>query len=412
MPRYRRTRVALAALAAVLTAACTVDGKPGATQPDLATLDVGPWGIADALTEPRNDNEAYGRIVESVRMGEAVIDPIESDPTLKFGLGNSSSVPLPTPDKALFLAQPVRSVLDKRGMLAGFAVAGADRDIAPNVAVGRARLLTVILLRFPDAAAAERVAAEIDTVDTAVSTENVAVKIPDHAGAHAHWRPTVPTLAATLATGPFVVSLLVGDTKPDLPTLTALTRAALDAQVKRLRDFQPTPRDEIAKLPLDTDGMLARMLPEAPGVWPYPTVIEFGDDANAGWRTGFLVWGVVYGPRASHRWGPWEKEDGVGGMVIAVNGGNSLVRHVDAVAARQSYLDSVEELTDPGQREAAAPKGIPDARCVESLTATSYGSRYACHLLYGSYQAIIFGRTLQYAHQKTAAQYALLLRSE
>ncbi|WP_141810189.1 DUF7373 family lipoprotein [Nocardia bhagyanarayanae] len=405
------TRVlAVVAVLAVL-GGCTVAGKPVAVQTDPAKLDVGPYR-AEPATAPSNDNEAYGRVLESVRMGEAVIDPIEADASLTFGLGATASVPIPTPAKAGFLAQPVRAVLERHGMLAGFSVGGMDRELSADVAVGRARLLTVMLLRFPDDESARRAAADIDAVDFAVSTENVAVPVPDHAGAHAHWRPAVPTLAATLAHGPFVVSVLAGHTAPDLAALTALARAAFTAQIARLRDFEPTPRDRFAALPFDRDEMLARVLPEAPGVWPYPAVIVDRNDQNAGWRTHFKVSGVVYGPRAAHRWGSWEKDADADGTLLAINGAHYLVRHPNVAVARRAFDETASDATDPGHRAAPAPFGLPDSRCVESLSGPRYGLRFACRVLYRAYEGIVYGRTVKDAQQKAAAQYVLLVRSE
>ncbi|MEV0246745.1 hypothetical protein AB0H76_09175 [Nocardia sp. NPDC050712] len=405
-------QAAAAALAVLfLATGCAAAGHPIPEQPDLARMDTGPFGV-DPLRAPRNDSEANGRVLESVRMGEAVIDPIEAEPALTFGLGTAASVPIPTPGQAGFLAQPVRAVLEKHGMLAGFSVGGMDADVAANVAVGRARLLTVMLLRFPDAAAAQRAAADIDAVDAAVSPDNVAVRLPEHAGAFAHWRPTVPTLAATLADGPFVISLLAGHTAPDLNVLTALARAAFTAQTARLREFTPTPRDKLATLPLDEAGFLARVLPDVPGVWPVPRVISDRGDENAGWRTVFRTSGIVYGPRATHRYGPWEKSSKTGTMQLARSGTNELVRYAGAVNARAGFVETAYEVNDPGLRPAPTPVGVPDVRCVESLTKIKNANRFACRVLFGRYNAIVFARTLKLAHQKIAAQYVLLVRSE
>ncbi len=414
VPRVHvRYRAVVSALGAVLLLAtgCTVAGSPVRMAPDRAAVDIGPYGVTP-LVAPPNDNEKYGRVLESVRMGEAVIDPVEIDPALTFGLGIAASVPIPTPAKAGFLAQPVRAVLERRGMLAGFSVGGMDTGIPAEVAVGRARLLTVLLLRFPDDDAARSAATEIDAVDAAVSPENVPVPIPEHPEAHGHWRPTAPTLAATTAVGPFVISVLAGERSTDLDALRRMAGSAFTAQRARLADFRPTPPDRFATLPLDTDGMLARLLPEAPGVWPWPAVITRRNDPNAGWLTSVTASGIVLGPRASHRWGSWQRPAEGIGMVLALNGQHTLLRLPDAVAARREYDDAVDELTEPGQRQTASPAGVPDARCMESLSGLQFGPRFACRMLYGRYEAVVFARTLADAHHKISAQYLLLARSE
>lgn len=411
---FRRGPAALAAilLAAGILSGCTVDGNPVPAMPDLTALDTGPYGL-EPMVAPENHDEKSGRILESMRLGEAVIDPVEADPSLTFGLGSTASVPIPTPAAAGFLARPVRAVLERHGMLAGFSVGGMDQGIEPELAVGRARLLTVQLLRFPDDESARRAAADIDTTDAAMSADNVRIEIANHPESHAHWRPAVPTLAAGLAHGPFVISVLAGHTAPDAAVLTGLVDAAFTAQVRRLADFVPTPPDRLATLPLDQDGMLARLLPEAPGVWPYPVVVTDRSDPNAGWRTRFDVRGVVYGPRAGRRWGEWEKTGEGRGLVLAVNGPHHLVRHPDVAAARDGFTDTGEmEAGESGVRAAPAPFGLPDARCLESLTVPPHQARFACRVLYREYEGIIYGRTIRDTQQRAAAQYVLLVRSD
>ncbi len=72
----------------------------------------------DPMTPPATSTERYGRVLDSVRMGEAALDPVEVDPTLTNGISNRTA-PLPTPFKAAgILAEPVRKVLESQDMLA------------------------------------------------------------------------------------------------------------------------------------------------------------------------------------------------------------------------------------------------------------------------------------------------------
>ena len=66
----------------------------------------------------------------------------------------------------------------------------------------------IMLLRFPDAAAAKNAAVEMDAADFAVSPENIPVPITKYPMAHGHWRPTHPSMASTLAHNDFVIHLL------------------------------------------------------------------------------------------------------------------------------------------------------------------------------------------------------------
>lgn len=408
-----RTLGALAVIVATATTGCAVAGHPQPEQPDLSGLDVGTYGVGP-LAAPAEGSERYGRVIESVRMGEAVIDPAEVDPGLSYALGTVRASPLPTPVKTNgLLAAPARAVLQRYGMVAGFVVGGADRDVSSLPVVGSARMMTVLLLRLPDADAARQAAQEIDAIDAAVSPDNVGVDIDRHPSAHAHWRPAVPTMAATMADGPFVISLLIGHTATDRDAMAGLVADTFDAQLARLREFEPTPRDEIARLPLDRDGMLARMVPEKPGQWQYPAAISVSTVETAGWNSAVIPKGVVFGPRAAHLRIGRASDHGPAGQpleLLGYNGANdSLGRFADAATARRDFDAFADEAEMPGYGPIDAPRGIPDVRCVQYLSAGPQWPRYSCRLLYGRYQAFLRGRTIESTHQRVAAQYALLV---
>ncbi|MGW6620695.1 DUF7373 family lipoprotein [Nocardia sp. NPDC055002] len=400
----------VAVLAAALTVlcGCVRPGEPVPQQLDLAALDVGSNSV-DPMTPPTSSTEKYGRILESVRMGEAALDPIEVDPTLTNGISNRTA-PLPTPLKAAgILAEPVRDVLESQDMLAGFAVSGSDvnfRGKAPEI--GSARLLTVLLLRFPDDTKARLAARQMNATDAAVTADNVAVRIAEYPGAFAHWRPTVPTMAATLAHGSFVVSVLAAHTSPDQAALLAMVRKTFDVQLPRLQDFQPTAPDRFADLPLDRDGMLARVLPFGAGHWPTPTVITADTDANAGWSASIAIGGVVLGPRATRLMKHFGFQDQI--EVVAVNGNNLVERFPDAVTARRVFTKE-RQAADPATL-IDTPVGVPDVYCNDLDQHPASPSQVYCHVLYGRYTASVLGRSPAHARQQSAAQYALLVRSE
>ncbi|MBB5916584.1 hypothetical protein BJY24_005496 [Nocardia transvalensis] len=409
-----RAAAVLGAIALLLVAGCSTEGNPRPEYPDPGSLDAGAYGV-EPLDAPADGNERYGRVLESTRMIEALIDPVEADPALTHFASPGHVIPLPTPaTAAVFLAEPVRPVLERNGMLAGAEVDGSDVEApAHGPVIGSARLLTTIVLRFPDAAAAERAARDIDAVDTAVSPENVAVPIPGQPAAHAHWRPTVPTLAATLATGDYVVSLLAGHTAPDLTALTTLADRAFAAQLPRLREFAATPADRLATLPLDPDGMIRRLVPDAPGRWSYPAVTITSKDVNAGWNATVQGHGVVYGPRASRLAGG-DRETDHPVELRAVNGLNVMYRYADAATARRAFeASSGRYRANSGLRPASPPGAVPDARCWESLQSDALRStRFLCALVHGRYVAAILTRELKTGQQKMAAQYGLLVNGE
>ncbi|WP_280396504.1 DUF7373 family lipoprotein [Nocardia carnea] len=408
----RCKRPAGAGIAAVLLATallCGCAGRP-ADAIDLAALDTGDYGV-EPLEVPDSGDLRRGRILESVRMAEVLIDPAEVDPVLRSSADAVGLLPLPTPAKvaSIVLAEQTGDVLERHGMLAGAAVTGADIDRgADRPAVGSARVLMVLVLRFPDTGAAQRAAREIDAADAAVNRDNVAIGIPEHPAAHGHWRPGVPTLAASIAHDSYVINVLAGDTVPDSAVLARLAARAIDAQIHRLREFVPTPPDRIADLPLDPDGLVRRMIPQAPRRWEYPAVTAMSSQRTAGWAATAQVTGVSFGPRATYLRG--NRHQRVGVDASAVSGFNQLGRYADPAAARTAFDEQVRFNLDGGLLPVEGPAGVPAVRCLENRDLDLLSlTRFVCHVHYDRYLVTLFAREIGSARQRAAAQYGLLV---
>ncbi|MEV0077750.1 hypothetical protein AB0H58_15205 [Nocardia neocaledoniensis] len=405
----QRFRTVLAvAVALTMLCGCTGPGEPTPQQVDLAALDIGSNSI-DPMAPPATSNDKYGRVLESVRMGEVMLDPVEVDPTLTFGV-QQRTAPLPTPLTAAgILAERVREALESHGMLAGFAVSGSDVNlVGKRPEVGASRLLTVLLLRFPDDLSARLAARQMNATDAAISQDNVDVRIEGYPGAFAHWRPNVPSMAATYAHGSFVISALVALTSPDQQALTGTVRKVFDAQIPRLRDFRGTPPADFDTLPLDRDGMQARMLPFGPGRWTHPTVVTADTDTNAGWSASLSMYGVVLGPRATRLMKHYGFKEPI--ELAAINDFDVLERFPDAVSARKVF-DMERKAVDPAEL-IETPAGVPDVYCTLLRSSPASPHQANCHVLYGRYTAAVTGWSAVNARQRTAAQYALLVRSE
>ncbi|MGW5437828.1 DUF7373 family lipoprotein [Nocardia asteroides] len=387
-------------LALAALTGCAVTGEPRPV-PDPASLDVGPYSRYP-LAAPTRGSEHYGRVIESVRLGELVANPARVDPALHVPRTRSGSDPLPTPAKAAaLLADPVREVLERHGMLAGFTVGASDTR---QFAIGSGRIVQITLLRFPDAATARQAATEIDSADAAMSPDNVAVTIPDHPAARAHWRPSVPTLAATMAVDSFVVTVLAGHTTPDLGVLTTLAGRVFLEQQPLLRDVTLTPPAAFADLPLDRDGMLGRMVPEAPGRWPYPVVITSEFAETAGWDGLVQPHGIILGPRAGHFASPAPEVPELTGL----NRFDRLLRFADAATAT-TFFSGLQQ--DDPRSSVPPPAGMVDINCAEREGGAPM-TRFSCRLRHGRYVAVVFSRDYQDVHHRAAAQYALLVNSE
>ncbi len=362
------------------------------------------------MIAPAVVSDYQGQVLESIRMAEAMADPVAVDPALRVPLRGPRAVPLPTPAKASgLLANPTRAVLERHGMLAGYTVGATDAVEGMRGTIGSARLLQIVVLRFAEAGAAQQAAQEIDAVDFAVSPDNVAVPVAGYPAARSHWRPTVPTLAATVAHESFVISVLAGDRTPDLAALSALASKAFDTQIALLKTFAPTPAGRFTELPLDPDAMLGRMVPEAPGRWPFPQVILGDLDANAGWDTLLNARGVVYGSRGAELTsGPAEQRF----ESLALNRFDRLVRFADAAAARKHFATVQRPADDTELVRIPAPAGLMEIDCRERPKAIATMTRFSCLLRYGRYLAAVFSRDYTDVRQRAAAQYALLVNSE
>ncbi|GAB0103980.1 hypothetical protein JMUB6875_29540 [Nocardia sp. JMUB6875] len=408
----RSVTALVTAAVVMLTGGCVVEGNPVADYPDPAPLNVGKYSI-DPLDQP-SGSEKYGRVVEAARLAETLIDPIQVDATLTHAASPQGVLLLPTPAKAtLLLAEPVRAVLEQNGMLTGCAASGTDSEPAVDgPQIGAAKVLSVIVLRFPDESAAQRAAADIDVVDAAVSPGNVSVLIPGYAAAHAHWRPDVPTMATTIADGANVVSLLIGDLVADQDTLTGMARKTFDAQLPRIREFVPTARDRLSTMPLDRDGMLSRMVPEAPGRWPYPVVTVGNPGRVAQWSPLVFSAGVVFGPRAAQLVNGRRLVDS-GIELRAVNGWTELGRFATVAAARRFFDGYLRSHTpEKGYRYVDGPAGVPDVSCDEDVSPEAMEeTRYSCRVLHGRYVGATVSRDLNTLRQRIAAQYGLLATS-
>ncbi|SUA78713.1 Uncharacterised protein [Nocardia otitidiscaviarum] len=407
-----RTAVTAAVLLSGLLGGCaeTVTGTERIATPDLSTLDVGELRT-HPVTVPSNDNDTHGRVLESARLSEAVINPPDIDPALIYG----TSTLLPTPGRVSVLAPEIAiEPIANFGMIAGYTVTGSDVT-GQEPRVGEAKAMRFTVLSFRDDDIARMVAGRIDEADIARTPDAVRVHVPGHAGAYAHWRDRSPILFTTLAYRSFVIVVLAADRTRDEAALTTLTANALTAELPLLDAFEPTPPDKLSTMPFDDDAMLRRMLHPDEDRWPYPLADANGtaqDDSSwpdEGWGSG-----VVYGPRGvSHLLGrsPEGRDSpGAGVERAAFIGSRWLLRLSDPARARAMNV----RLTNTSQHEAVTPpSGVPDSACFRNpaVTDAQRESRYYCFVLDGRYWAIVSAADEPTVKQRAAAQYALLVNA-
>ncbi|MVU76155.1 hypothetical protein GPX89_02740 [Nocardia sp. ET3-3] len=384
---------------ALLVSACTIAGVPRPAPPQLGGLDLGGYS-GRPLAAASDTGETYSALLESARMSDAVVSPRAIDPALR----TISAVPVPTPAAAVgILADVNADTLARYGMLAGFSIGGTDAESEPPV-IGASRSVRLTVLRVRDNTAAIDAARQIDAADFAVNRDNVEVPFPEYFATYGHWRPYVPTMAATLAHGPFVVTLFVTAATTDHDALRSLVTAAFDAELPRLDAFTPTPADQVPALPLDPTGLLSRVLPSDPGKWPYPELFVNDGGRIAGWGGKRSATGVVYGPvEAAVALDLAESTP----EAMAVGDSGRLLRFSDAVAAHRA----LSRFTAVNRSEASPPSGVPDADCQQDRVEESQGGQRAvvCEVQYGRYLAFVYGPDQSAAHRRAAAQYAVLV---
>jgi hypothetical protein len=409
---------ALIGLAAALLAGCGDGGKSAAASTsakrpvvDVATLDTGTY-----LTLPRRlgqvATEDEGRMAEAIRMAEAMADPTTIDPSLVV---QSVLTPLIAPsDVAANISlngqTVVEPVLAKYGMIAGRLLVASNTDVGPLDGANSQRpeqdvtSVLIMLVRFADPGAAKNAAVEIDAADFAVSSDNVPVPITKYPAAHGHWRPTSPTMASTLAHGDFVVHVLAVNPTPNLDTLTGLVAQTFDSELAALEHFEPTPRERIAKLPKDPDGVLGRLVDLTPGIEPAlsTNVASYGPNGARQVQNAQESKERVYETAGVDQAGVW---------IDPKLGGSTLLRARDGAAAAKLMDAEVGTDADIG-RPVAGVRGLDDSKCFvlkpDSPKGTQ-GIRAECYVRYDRYVAGTYTGDEADARRRAAAQYALLV---
>lgn len=404
----------MAAISAVLLTACGHSGgttaSPQATSSkppavDLSTLDTGKY-----LTLPRRlgqvSSEEEGRMAEAIRMAEAVADPLSVDPTL---VKLTALNPLTTPsDVATNISMTgdaiVAPVLAKYGMVAGHLLMANNTELSGSETPDKdLKTVMIMLVRFPDAAAAKNAAVEMDAVDFAVSPDNVPVPITKYPSAHGHWRPSSPSLASTLAHDVFVVHVFVTNPTPNLETLTGMVEKTFDLEVPMLDRFQPTPVDRIAKLPKDPEGLIGRLVDLTPGAEPTlsTTVASYGPNGARQVQNETEMKDRTY------------EDAGVDQAAVWIDvklGGSSLLRardHEAAITLMDKEIATDEDIGHPVD----GVRGLSDSKCFAvkpNASTDAPGFKFECYVLYDRYVAGVYGADEADARLRAAAQYSLL----
>ncbi len=406
-------------MAVLVGCGSNVDGYPLAGEIDIRKLDVGNYPT-DPFDVRANQEHgpAGGKTLAMVRLADAIALGTEIDSSLVYGdMGGPAVSPT---NGAEVLSKAVRPALARNGELLSVTTASSSQplpsaskyDVSDNFrpfgsvkGIPDATAVNITVLQFPDQQRAQTAAEQMEAADFDVAADqNARFSLSGYPEAKAHWRPGVPSIAATLAHGQYVMNVFVQLAKSDIDAMKALATKAFDVQIPLLNGLAPLSARDMLHLDYDPDGMMRRTLHPA----NYLSLAAKQE--------------MVHGARSYLQFtadrAPWKKlfdEQGVDRVSMATNGAQ-LMRARDPKAA--TALWSGIKPLQPGSVE--TPSGVPDVFCGENPnpnkdeyeTAWDSKNRYYCTLRYDRYVARVASSQLSDLHQRAAAQYALLAKSQ
>ncbi|WP_336085309.1 DUF7373 family lipoprotein [Nocardia sp. SSK8] len=405
----RKLTTSLALAISLLAAAgcgSTIDGVAAPGEIDVRQLDIGQYP-----TDPVSEFSEYsysfqsGRALAAMRLADHVVLGEDVDP--KFTFGSFQAI---TSDTPLVMSKAVHPALEENRILFGFAtgnsdiqefssmaLAPGDEALADIMRVRKPTYFGLTVMQFPDAATAERAATGIEQLDFDVAPDqNIRVAVPDYAGAHAHWRPGVASMVATLAHGSYVLNVQVGVPEPEENTLTELIKKVFDAELPRLDKLPALSPVDVVKLPNDPNQVLERAL--NPKQLAGPDLNNFASFGLQGFlqtRRDLLNMRDLYTKVGADRFGTsWD---------------SYIIRTRDDDAAKEllegTFVGDAFQVAD-------APSNIPTSKCVENKDPKGSIKRFACAVQYRRYVAHVQSHQLSDAQQRAAAQYAVLANSQ
>ncbi|GAB7067019.1 hypothetical protein H7J06_20835 [Mycobacterium hodleri] len=225
-------------------------------------LDVGRYPTAPRPPLGLAGNPAVGAVSDAQHMADFVVGPWQVDDKLVGTYLNSFYVLSSASVLKQLGPEGVATAAAQAGMINGFASARQDPD--------RESMVNAVL-RFPDPAAATAASAAMGDAAARQPVKGVAptvVAIPGHPDAVASTYPFTPngstqtsaTVRSFTPRGPYVFMHFV-QSVDGVDRATGLVAKAIDAQGPAIDEF--TPAGDLAAVPLDPTGLLAKTLPAA-----------------------------------------------------------------------------------------------------------------------------------------------------
>jgi hypothetical protein len=419
MTRSLTRGLAVVVAAGGLAAALSSCGSavPGSAKPaeiDVRTLDVGTYPV-DPLDihddDPPNNLDALQ--IGGLRLNEYVATAYDIDPRMRVGLTlNSESFTSGSLVADLGPQDAMTAIAKREDMYFGFESVGSDRsnDVVPgdwpSQDTRNATSIDLSVMQFPDPATATRAAGEFYAADFDFNkAQNQPLRLDKYPDAHAQWRPGTPVIRSFLAHGAYVESVVAFAPTADPANLIALSDKAYDTEGPLLDQLPPISDEDTLNLAWDPDYLLSRALNSGQDGDPQY------DDENA-----------VFGPRGILHYLPdraYAKKifTAINAQKFAKTGDALVVRTADAGSAAKAVTDKLTPV--PHHSIADAVPKLPESACVDNTNgangmdiALGERTRFTCIVAYRQYVGYVDSNQLLDAHQRAAAQYALLANSQ
>ncbi|ASL12318.1 hypothetical protein U8D42_27180 (plasmid) [Mycobacterium europaeum] len=274
--KVRALTLILAVAAAAITVACSTTiagsaikapGEASSDGVDLALLDVGNFPTAPRPPIGVASDALQGGWAEGRRLASAVVGPWEVDPDLIDFAQMESGVVKDTDAVNSLLGAPLGEALNGHHLLAGFSSArhtdkGAYKDLL-NMVLELASPADATAAIADMAAKGASLTMPFDTKP--VPTQPVSIpRYPATTALSYTWTAHYPepggprfTVTALSAHGQYVLAQ-AATSADNADRAAQLIATTLDVQQPLVDQFKPTPPDQMAQLPLDPDGLMAR----------------------------------------------------------------------------------------------------------------------------------------------------------
>lgn len=379
----------------MVAAVCTLAAGcgSGGADVDLSKLSVGTYSTA-ARNIPIETSQADGTALEGIRMSDAVADTSQFGSALNY-LWQAGPVP-DTASIVPIVGETGKRVLDGLGWVAGYRASYADAPQLPDGGAPPSYLgVSIMLLRFPDDAAAKEAASALELANWTDFGKTVAAPLPTHPEIAARYTPGTGALLLDTPMGPFALRLMLEAPPDGIEKHIGELDAVIDEEQVLLRDFKPTPVAEIPSLPPDPDGLLARMVATNPAKQPPPSP-TFAVYGPAGALRDQLP--AIRKDKLYEKWGVDR---------FAVSGNQHLYRLRDNQAAKDMSAEFIAQ-SSGAEREIEGDPNVPDSRCFQADAPAADADGYACRLVFDNVYTVVRATTASSVKEMTAAQYALL----